>query len=177
MNDLIKITLQDSWQPEDDLSAVVDKWIAEENAKIPADVREKLREFFPHIGISSGEADLIPASVAHHIVMNSFAYRKYFNGQSGNGQKSPFEQEFFGRLQAIYVILEFYASFVETVAITKRANVLYLKATSMKVKSGLRKEEVSLLPKTKAEEEMLTLLVEIENSLRVFESVVPVEIV
>ncbi|MCL2856566.1 MAG: hypothetical protein FWE19_02420 [Oscillospiraceae bacterium] len=170
---MIKLALQNSWQPEDDLSAIVDKWIAEENAKIPAEVRENLREYFPHIGISPDEADLIPASVAHHITMHSLTYRKYLNSQN----KSIFEKEFFVRLQALYTILDFYTAFVETVSITKRANVLCLKLISIKVKSGLLEEKSNLMPKTRADEELLTLLVEIENSLLAFESIVPVETV
>jgi len=174
---MIKLTLQNDWQPEDDMDAIVDKWIAYENAKIPSDIRESLRAFFPHIGISPDEADLIPASVAHHITMHSTTYRKYVKEQKESAQKSLFEQEFFARLQALYVVLEFYTAFMETLSIAKRANILYVKASLVKVKSGLLEEKVKLWPKTNADEEQLTLLVEIENALRRFENIVPVEIV
>jgi hypothetical protein len=47
---MIKLTLQGYWQPEDDMDAVISRWIEEENAKIPADIRENLRELFPSVG-------------------------------------------------------------------------------------------------------------------------------
>ena len=180
---MIKLTLQNDWQPEDDATATFDKWIADENAKIPPDIRESLREFFPHIGMSSDEADLIPASVAQHIVVYSLTYHKYINARKKSTQnvseinKSLFNQEFLARLQALYVILEFYAAFAKTLQITKRANAFYVKSSSMKIKSGLLDKKVTLPPKTRAEEDLLAFLSEIEKSLRMFENIVPVEIV
>jgi len=180
---MIKLTLQSYWQPEDDLSAIMDNWIAAENAKIPADIRESLRGFFPHIGIFPEEADLIPESVAQYITMHSPSYQTYRKNHAADTQtgtpieKRSFEQTLLARLQARYVLLEFYTAFVEMVRIAKRADVLYVKASSVKVKLSAPDEQESLQPKTEAEDELFSFLAEIEQSLRNFESVVPVEIV
>ena len=178
---MIKLTLQDYWQPEDDISAIIDKWLSEENAKIPADIRENLRGLFPHIGISPDEADLIPASVAQYITVHSSAYRKYLTGgaqvggEGGKDRLTVFEQEFFPRLRALYVRLEFYAKFVEVFLHNKQAGILYVDESSIRVSSDLLKAESSPCAKTKMQEQMLTFLTKIEEALSEFESIIPVE--
>jgi hypothetical protein len=111
--------------------------------------------------------------------MHSQTYQNYRNDHRGRVQHeaSFSEQELLARLQTLYVILEFYATFVKTLFFSKRANLLYVKASSVKVKSGLRDEEAVLRSKTKATEDLARLLAEIEKSLRMFENIVPVEIV
>jgi len=170
---MIKLTLQGYWQPEDDADATIDKWIAEENAKIPADIRENLRGFFPQIGLSSDEADCIPASVAQYITTHSQTYQTYMRDQK---KHTVIEPAFFERLQVLYILLDFYANFVETVQLAKRADAFYVNAASTKVKPDALKKELDLCPKTKEEERMLALLVEIEYALRRFEQIVPVNI-
>jgi len=174
---MIKLTLQDYWQSEDDISSIIDDWIADENAKIPEDIREKLREFFPHVGISPDEADKIPESVAQHITTNSIAYRNYVIGQKASEKSGSFEQENFIYLQGLYVILEFYSSFIETVKIAKRADMLHVKKSSAKIKLDLSDKKISLQPKTEQQEKLLTLITQIENALQVFENTVPVDVV
>ena len=174
---MTKLTLQSYWQPEDGLDAVISRWIKEENAKIPADIRENLRGLFPQIGISPDEADLVPESVAQYITTNSAAYQKYIkNRQNENVEKSAFTQKFLARLQALYVKLEFYAAFVETVQLAKHAGSFYVKSCSAKIYPGLLKGEADLRPKTQEEEQLLSLIVEVEKALTMFESIVPVEV-
>jgi|GEM_PF-3160865 len=180
---MIKPTPKDCWQHEDDASEVIDKWIADENAKIPDDIRGNLREYFHHIGICADEADLIPASVAQHIIKNSITYSRYKKEHKESEQKKAkiesifAEHEFIAHLQALYVKLEFYSAFSEAVLLSKRANTLYMKAFSIKVKPGLLEKKSNQLPKATIDDEQLTFLVRIEKCLRMFEDIVPTSIV
>jgi len=173
---MIKLTLQDYWQSEDDITSIVDDWVADENSKIPEDIREKLREFFPHIGISPDEADAIPESVAQHITTHSIAYRNYVINQKESAKSSSFEQEIFKYLQELYVLLEFYSSFIETVLIKKRANMPHVKESSAKVRLSRNSKKGTLQPKTDAQEDIIALITQIESALQLFESVVPVNV-
>jgi len=110
---------------------------------------------------------------------NAFAL-KHDKNQSESKSASPgtntFKQKFLVRLQELYTLLEFYATFVESLIVAKRANDFYSKTCSIKAKSDLLETKVDLHPRTKEEEQMLAFLVEIEKSLRLFENVMPVEI-
>ncbi|MCL2201199.1 MAG: hypothetical protein FWB75_04475 [Oscillospiraceae bacterium] len=181
---MTKLTLQDYWQPEDDAAAIVDKWTAEDNANIPPEVRESLREFFPRIDLSPDEADVIPQSVARYITTNSRAYQKYMKERSERTSpdglitcKSPFEEVFLLHLQGLYAILEFYDEFVESVKSARQAKAVYVDAAEAKISLELLGKKPELLSKTKEDEKLMLFLTEIDKSLRMFESLVPVDVV
>lgn len=162
---MVKLTLEHDWHSADTAAATLDAWLAQENAKIPADIRESLRGFFPQIGFPSEEADVIPASVARYIITHSQTYRAYMKTCKERPQTQP---ECLAYLQGLYMVLDFYATFVETVQMAKRVNALYVTPFTTKVKSDLRK--------TKAEAPQPELLCRIEQALRLFEHTVPVEV-
>jgi len=171
---MIKLTTQDYWQPEDDADAIIEKWLSEENAKIPADIRENLRGLFPQIGLSPDEADSVPESVAKYITTNSIAYQKYIKNE--NSKKSIFIEEALKHLQTLYIKLEFYATFIETVKNAEQSGSIYINSSKTQINHELPTTKISSLPKTQEEEQMLSFIVEIEKVITMFESIVPVKV-